>query len=163
MTQAELEGAVAALHEAGFSGDEVGVLAHEEVWQEVMEREKGSSMVETAEAGALGGTAVGGLVGLLAGAGALVVPGIGPLLAAGAWASVLGATVAGAGIGAAYGGLMGALVGREVAEEYEEIYRDGLQHGGALLVVRQAAPERIEVARRVMLEANGIGVLVHEP
>jgi hypothetical protein len=55
MTQAELE--------------EVGVLAHEEVWQEVMEREKGSSMVETAEAGVIGGTAVGGLVGLLAGAG----------------------------------------------------------------------------------------------
>jgi hypothetical protein len=29
MTQAELEEAVAALHAAGFSGDEVGVLVHE--------------------------------------------------------------------------------------------------------------------------------------
>src|SRR5687768_204592 len=101
ITQAELERVVAALHAAGFSGDEVGVLALEAVWQEAMEREKSSSMVETAEAGVLGGTAVGGLVGLLAGAGALVVPGVGPLLAAGAWASVLGAAAAGAGIGAA--------------------------------------------------------------
>jgi hypothetical protein len=163
MTQDELERAVASLHEAGFSGDEVGVLAQETVLQGAMQQEKNSSMVETAEAGVLGGTAVGGLVGLLAGAGALVVPGVGPLLAAGAWASVLGAAAAGAGIGAAYGGLMGVLVGREVADDYEEIYRDGLRHGGSLLVVRHAASERIETAQRIMLAANGVGVLVHEP
>ena len=47
------------------------------------------------------------MIGLLAGVGALAIPGIGPIIAGGALAS----TLAGAGIGAAAGGLLGALWG----------------------------------------------------
>lgn len=162
LTQEDLERAISDLHAAGFTADEVGVLGQEELLREWADREKTEATIETAEAGLLGGTALGGLVGLLAGAGSLLVPGVGPLLAAGAWAGVLGATATGAGIGAAFGGLMGALVGREVAEDINEIYRDGLHRGGSILVVRHAMPERIEQAQRIMASGNGVGVAVHE-
>jgi hypothetical protein len=161
-TQEDLERADSGLHAAGFAADEVGVLGQEETFQEWAGQEQAESTIETAEAGLLGGTALGGLVGLLAGAGSLLVPGVGPLLAAGAWASVLGATATGAGIGAAFGGLMGALVGREVAEDVNEIYRDGLHRGGSLLVVRHTLPERIAQAQGIMVQANGVGVVIHE-
>src|SRR5689334_24661792 len=75
----------------------------------------GSQGAEGATAGAVGGGVLGGTLGLLAGIGALAIPGIGPVLAAGPLVAALGSAgagaVAGAGIGAAGGGLIGGLVG----------------------------------------------------
>ena len=53
------------------------------------------------------GGVIGGTLGLLAGIGALAIPGVGPLIAAGP----IMATLAGLGVGGAVGGLVGALVG----------------------------------------------------
>src|SRR5690348_13103533 len=63
--------------------------------------------------GAVLGGVLGGGVGLLAGIGALAIPGVGPVVAAG-W---LVATLAGAGAGAASGGLIGSLTGAGVSHE----------------------------------------------
>jgi hypothetical protein len=78
------------------------------------------------------GAAVGGGVGLAAGLGALAIPGIGPVVAAG-W---LVATLAGAGVGAAAGGLAGSLVKAGVSREHAHVYEEGIRRGGTLVTVR---------------------------
>jgi heat induced stress protein YflT len=93
-------------------------------------------------AGAVLGTAVGGGLGLLAGIGALAIPGVGPVVAAG-W---LVATLTGAGIGAAGGGLLGALTGAGLSREEADVYAEGVRGGGSLVTVRadDADAKRIE-------------------
>lgn len=99
-------------------------------------------------AGALLGSAVGGGVGLLAGIGALAIPGVGPVVAAG-W---LVATLAGAGVGAASGGLLGSLTGAGVGHDEAHVYAEGVRGGGSLVTVRvdenQAAAVEEVMARR---------------
>lgn len=92
--------------------------------------------------GASVGTMVGGGAGLLAGIGALAVPGIGPLVAAG-W---LIATLTGAGAGAAAGGLLGSLTEAGVHKDDAHVYAEGVRRGGTLVTVRadDGAGSRIE-------------------
>lgn len=85
-----------------------------------------------AAAGAGLGAVLGGIGGLLVGLGALAIPGVGPVLAAGPIVSAL----AGAGIGAVAGGLVGALVDLGVPEEHAQYYAEGVRRGGSLVTVR---------------------------
>src|SRR5271167_1069107 len=76
--------------------------------------------------------ALGGAAGLLAGIGALAMPGVGSVVAAGA----LAATLAGAGVGAAVGGLVGAMVEAGIPREHADIYAEAVRRGGTLVTVR---------------------------
>jgi uncharacterized protein (TIGR02271 family) len=91
---------------------------------------------------------LGGVIGLLAGVGALAIPGVGPIIAGGTLAS----TLAGAGIGAAAGGLLGALVGMGVPEEDAEHFDQGFRAGGTLVTVN--AGNRVEEARTCLYESG---------
>lgn len=82
--------------------------------------------------GASLGTVLGGGAGLLAGIGALAIPGVGPIVAAG-W---LVAALTGAGVGAAAGGLLGSLTGAGVDKDDAEVYAEGVRRGGTLVTVR---------------------------
>jgi hypothetical protein len=82
--------------------------------------------------GASLGTLLGGGAGLLAGIGALAIPGIGPIVAAG-W---LVAALTGAGVGAAAGGLVGSLTGAGVSEADAQVHAEGVRRGGTLVTVR---------------------------
>lgn len=82
--------------------------------------------------GATIGTVLGGGAGLLAGIGALAIPGIGPIVAAG-W---LIAALTGAGVGAAAGGLVGSLTGAGVSEADATAYAEHVGRGGTLVTVR---------------------------
>lgn len=82
--------------------------------------------------GATIGTVLGGGAGLLAGIGALAIPGIGPIVAAG-W---LVAALTGAGVGAGAGGLIGSLTGAGVSEADAEVHAEGVRRGGSLVTVR---------------------------
>ncbi|HEY6454302.1 MAG TPA: hypothetical protein VIY90_03365 [Steroidobacteraceae bacterium] len=89
---------------------------------------------KTGSASAVGATAGGALFGafaLLAGAGALAIPGVGPFLAAGP----LVAGLAGLGVGGAVGGLGGALVGMGLAEDEAKRYLSQIASGHTLLIV----------------------------
>ena len=92
----------------------------------------GDEPASAAGGGATLGTVVGGGVGLLAGIGALAIPGVGPVVAAG-W---LIATLTGAGAGAGVGGLLGSLVGHGVRHEDAEVYSEGVRRGGTLVAVQ---------------------------
>jgi hypothetical protein len=90
------------------------------------------------------GRILGGAVGLLAGVGALAIPGLGPIIAGGALAS----TLAGAGIGTAAGALLGALVTMGVPEDDARYFETGLRHGSVL--VTATVGSRGQEAREIL-------------
>jgi hypothetical protein len=100
---------------------------------------------DTIAGGAATGAVVGGLGGLLIGLGALAIPGIGPVIAAGP----IVATLVGAGVGAAVGGLVGALVAAGVPEEQAGYYAEGVRRGSALVTV-EVPEERVDEVVRIM-------------
>ena len=70
-------------------------------------------------------------MGILAGIGALAIPGLGPFIAAGP----LLAALSGAAAGAAVGGLTGALVGMGIPEYEAKLYEGKLRNGNLLVSV----------------------------
>ncbi|NJM48953.1 MAG: signal transduction histidine kinase (STHK), LytS [Alkalinema sp. RU_4_3] len=89
---------------------------------------------EGAKAGAIAGASVGGLTGLLVGLGSLAIPGIGPVMLAGAAATTLATTVAGGALGAAAGSFVGALVGLGIPEENAQLYQGYITQGDYLIL-----------------------------
>jgi hypothetical protein len=108
---------------------------------------------ETAAEGAVGGAVVGGLIGILVGLGTFVIPGLGPVIAAGP----IAAGLAGAGVGAVTGGLLGALVGWGIPEEEAEYYAEGVRRGGTLVAVR-ATESRVDDVVDVMNDHDPVDV-----
>lgn len=100
---------------------------------------------DNAVAGALTGGALGGLAGMLVGLGALAIPGLGPVVAAGP----IVAGLTGAGIGAAAGGLLGALIGWGIPEEHAAYYAEGVRRGSTLVAIK-AEEDRVETAVDIM-------------
>lgn len=89
-----------------------------------------------AAVGAGVGAALGGVGGLLVGVGALFIPGVGPVLAAGPLISMLASAGVGAAVGGVTGGLLGALVDMDIPEEHAHGYAEGVRRGGSLITVR---------------------------
>ena len=87
---------------------------------------------------------------MLAGIGALAIPGLGPFIAAG---PIMGA-LAGLGVGGAVGGLVGALVGMGIPEYEAKRYEGRVKDGGILLSVHCATSDEINRAKRI-LEQSG--------
>jgi uncharacterized membrane protein len=141
--QADAERAIRDLKDAGIDESRIGVAMRDRDGQ----RELGEETAG-ATAGAVSGGILGGVVGLLAGVGALVLPGVGPIIAGGALASAL----AGAGIGAAAGGLTGFLIAMGVPEDDAKYFENGLRQGSVL--VTALAGSRRRDAREI-LRASG--------
>jgi uncharacterized protein (TIGR02271 family) len=146
--QAAAERAIQRLKESGFSENQIGVALKDRKRQEELIEGTGTQAAEGAAAGALGGGVLGGVIGLLAGVGALAIPGVGPIIAAGTLAS----TLAGAGVGAAAGGLIGALAGMGVPDEDARHFDRGFKAGGTLVTVD--AGSRAEEAREWLYESG---------
>lgn len=72
-------------------------------------------------------------------------------------ATAIGAVVLAGGAGAAVGGLLAWLLG----EHHAEYLQNQIRHGGLLLWVRTADPERQERAVRIMTDCGGRDVHVH--
>ena len=112
--------------------------------------EKGTKAPEGAAAGATAGVAIGGTMGLLAGIGALAIPGFGPFIAAGP----IMAALAGAGGGGVVGGLIGALVGIGIPEYEAKRYEGMVRDGGILMSVHCDNSDWVKRAKDV-LERTG--------
>ena len=82
-TRNEAEGAVQTLLDNGFRHEDISVLLPDNVGTKDFAHEKGTKAPEGAATGATAGAAIGGTLGLLAGIGALAIPGLGPFIAAG--------------------------------------------------------------------------------
>jgi hypothetical protein len=112
-----------------------------------MGTEAATKAPEGTVAGVTTGGAIGGALGVLAGAGLLAIPGLGPVLAAGP----IMAGLAGLGVGGAVGGLTGALVGMGIPEFEAKRYEGRLQQGGILLSVHCDTAGEIARAKEVVV------------
>jgi hypothetical protein len=116
------------LLESGFASNEITVVTSEKHKPEG-DNTKGQVKVLGA-AGA--GAAIGGAAALLAGLTAIVLPGVGPVLAVG---PLLG--LGGAAFGFAIGGIIGALGELGVPKEEAEFYAEGVRRGSTMIVVKR--------------------------
>jgi hypothetical protein len=150
-TRASAEQAANALINAGFSSSDISVLLPENLGTREIGTEKSSKAPEGATAGAGTGAVLGGALGLLAGIGALAVPGVGPLIAAGP----IMATLAGVGVGGAVGGLTGALIGLGIPEFEAKRYEGVIRKGGILLSVHCATSAEVSRAKNILKGTGG--------
>ncbi len=128
--QAEL--AVDRIIAGGFSNNDISVLLPDNQSTKEFAHEKNTKAPEgTTTGGVTGGGRSVAHLGLLAGIGALAIPGVGPFIAAG---PIMGA-LAGVGAGGAVGGLLGALVGMGMPEYEAKRYEGRVKEGGVLLSV----------------------------
>ncbi len=130
-TRVGAEEAVNALKAAEFRNTDISVLFPENEGTKDFAHEKNTKAPEGAATGAGTGAVLGGALGWLAGIGALAIPGVGPLIAAGP----IMAALAGAGVGGTLGGLTGALVGMGIPEYEAKRYEGRVKEGGILLSV----------------------------
>lgn len=150
----DAEQALQELRNSGFPMERVSVIArHSEEKDEIAGQEVhekvGDQAEEGAKRGAISGGVLGGITGLLVGLGTLAIPGIGPIMLAGATATALATTLAGAGIGAAAGGLIGALIGLGIPEERARVYHERVERGEYLVIIDGTDAE-IAQAREIL-------------
>src|SRR5689334_7190614 len=128
-TTAQADRAVIRLLSVGFSNSDISLLSSDNNSFRELATEKNTKAPEGTTTGAAAGGVVGGALGLLAGIGALAIPGVGPLIAAG---PIMGA-LAGLGAGGAVGGVVGMLVGMGIPEYEAKRYEGRVKEGGVLL------------------------------
>ncbi|HLL88334.1 MAG TPA: hypothetical protein VK324_03430 [Tepidisphaeraceae bacterium] len=143
--RAQAERAVDELEAAGFDADRIGfALRGSDVARGGMATDAEGTKDLT---GAAGGALTGGMVGgVLATAAALLVPGVGPIVAGGLLASFFGGAIA----GTAVGGILGAMQGLGVSEDEAQHYERQFHDGKAIVAVRAAdrGAEAADVLRR---------------
>jgi hypothetical protein len=140
------ERAVDALMSARFSNSDVSVLMADNQSTKDFAHEKQTKAPEGTTTGVAAGGTIGGTLGLLAGIGALAIPGVGPFIAAG---PIMGA-LAGLGVGGAVGGLVGALIGMGIPEYEAKRYQGRMKEGGVLLSVHCDTSEAITRAKEIL-------------
>ena len=146
----QAESAVDRLVAAGFSSADISVLLPDSRSSHEFAHEKNTKAPEGTTTGAATGGLLGGSLGLLAGIGALAIPGVGPFIAAG---PIMGA-LAGLGVGGAVGGLIGALVGMGIPEYEAKRYEGRVKDGGVLLSVHCASSEEVSRAKELLKETG---------
>ncbi|MEH2162264.1 MAG: histidine kinase [Nostoc sp.] len=135
----DVEHALHELKKVGFDMNRVSVITQDGERDDIAGAEVrdrvGDKSDDGARVGAATGGALGGLTGLLVGLGTLAIPGIGPIMLAGAAATTLATTLAGAGIGAVAGSLLGALIGLGIPEERARVYDERVKRGHYLVII----------------------------
>ena len=142
----DAEAAVDRIAASGFEYNDISVLLPDAQSSKEFAHEKNTKAPEGTTTGATTGGIVGGTLGLLAGIGALAIPGLGPFIAAG---PIMGA-LAGAGAGGAVGGIIGALVGMGIPEYEAKRYESRVKDGGVLLSVHCDTSEEIDRAKEFL-------------
>ena len=150
MNVAQAEQAADRLIASGFDNHDISVLMADNDASHQFAHEKNTKAPEGATTGVATGGVIGGTLGVLAGIGALAIPGVGPLIAAGP----IMAGLAGLGIGGAVGGLIGALVGMGIPEYEAKHYEGRVKDGSVLLSAHCGSSEEISRAKDI-LRATG--------
>ena len=130
-SEVQAENLVQHLQQAGFSTGDISAIFPDKRGTKDFAHEHNTKAPEGAVVGATGGGVLGGTLGLLAGIGALAIPGLGPFIAAGP----LMAALSGAAAGAAVGGVTGALIGLGIPEIEAKMYEGKLRGGNILVAV----------------------------
>ncbi|MCR4402161.1 MAG: general stress protein [Firmicutes bacterium] len=151
----QAEKAVEELRRKGFGEDKVSIVAKEDRMKGGGRGEGGLTMRgggNDLTGGTLTGGAIGGAAGILAGLGALAIPGIGPIVAAGPIAAGL--------TGAVTGGIVGGLVDLGIPEERGRYYENKVKEGKILAVVK-ADDDTVNDAKKVLERYGASDIEIH--
>lgn len=146
----QAEYAVDRISSAGFSHNDISVLLPDNRGTRQFAHEKNTKAPEGTATGAATGGILGGTFGLLAGIGAIAIPGFGPFIAAGP----IMAALAGVGAGGVVGGIVGALVGMGIPEYEAKRYEGRVKEGGILLSVHCDTSDEVSRAED-LLQSTG--------
>ncbi|MGA2737528.1 MAG: quinol:electron acceptor oxidoreductase subunit ActD [Bryobacteraceae bacterium] len=149
-----VEEAVEALRAAGFRGTDISVLFQENQGTKDFAHEKNTKAPEGATTGGIVGGISGGVLGWLTGIGALAIPGLGPLVAAGP----IVAALAGVGAVGAVGGVIGALAGMGVPEYEAKRFEGRIKQGGVLMSVHCDNDDWVKRATDMLRQTGAEGV-----
>ncbi|RPI87983.1 MAG: hypothetical protein EHM41_03015 [Chloroflexi bacterium] len=161
--------AVRDLVDNGFTRNDISILASDQTGEygrylstRDMSQTTDEGAVSGAGVGAGIGAVIGGLAGILVGLGALTIPGIGPVLAAGPLSAAV-AGLAGAGAGAVAGGVTGGLIGAladmGIPEDNAQYFAEGVRRGGTLVTLR-TSDEMSNRARDILNNHNPVDMNV---
>ena len=151
----QAENIVVELQRSGFLRKDISTLFPDQQGTRDFAHEQHTKAPEGAVTGASAGGMVGGTLGLLAGVGALAIPGVGPFIAAGP----IMAALSGAAAGAAVGGVSGALVGLGIPEVEAKQYEGKLKAGNILLSVHAEDGERRSRAKEIFERGGAMNVV----
>jgi hypothetical protein len=155
-TQARAERIVEDLQTNGVPSSDISVLFPDTRGTKDFAHEHNTKAPEGAVAGVGAGGVIGGTLGLLAGIGALAIPGVGPFIAAGP----LLAALSGAAAGAAVGGIAGALVGLGIPEIEAKTYEGKIRGGNILIAVHTDNSETEKRAKRTFEQQGAHDIAV---
>src|SRR5687767_13810287 len=144
-TEAQATTIVEQLKAAGFSNNDISALLPDKAGTRDFAHEQHTKAPEGAATGAATGGVLGGALGWLAGIGALAIPGVGPLIAAGP----IMAALSGAAVGAAAGGVTGALIGLGMPELEAKRYESKIKDGNILISVHTDNHDQLKLAKEI--------------
>lgn len=136
------------LKTSGFSPNDISILTPDRGGVRELGVENSTKVPEGAATGAGTGALLGGALGWMAGIGALAIPGVGPLIAAG---PILGA-LTGLAVGGTVGGVSGALIGMGIPEYEAQQYESKLKEGNILMCVHASDSDEAARAREIFTE-----------
>lgn len=144
-SQSKAEQAVNQLRTQGFSEQEINIVSKEQTGEtQYRDDEVGD--------GAMTGGTIGGVGGLLLGAGALAIPGLGPIMALGPIAAAISGAVA--------GGIAGGLIDWGIPEEVSQHYEESVRQGGILTVIRTST-DTVNQAATILRQNGAKDVAAH--
>lgn len=162
----DAESALGELRNSGFNMDQISIIGNNvndnsdmagaqkgEHLNDLDDNDRDNKVGEGATTGAASGGAVGGLTGLLVGLGLVAIPGVGPVMLAGAAATALATTLTGGAIGAAAGSLVGGLVGLGIPKDRAKVYSDRVDRGDYLVMV-DGSDQEIRQAEAIFQRHN---------
>lgn len=149
-SETQAENIVSRLQAEGFPASDISVLVPDSGGTGSFGHVKSTKASEGVTAGTTAGGLTGGTLGLLAGIGALAIPGVGPFIAAGP----IMAALSGAAIGAATGGLVGGLIGLGIPEIEAKRYEEQLKKGNYLISAHAEDGDRLDRAKAVFKDAG---------
>ena len=144
------EEAVTSLQRAGFRDTDISVLMADNQGTKDFATERHTKAPEGTVAGVTAGGAIGGVIGGLIGAGVLLIPGLGPLVAAGP----IIAALTGVGAGGVVGGIIGALSGMGLPEYEAKRYEGRIKQGGILLSVHCDNSDWVKEAKEILQQTG---------
>ena len=155
--RSEAEAAVRELRDAGADNARLSVIGRDEDRTTVSDG-SGEVVDDDAAGDTAGGALAGAGIGAILGVAALAIPGVGPLVAAGAIAStaIPGAAVIGAGAGAVLGGLTGFLKDHGVSDDDAAYYEGRINEGGVFVSADVSDGDLdAETAREILMRTGG--------
>ncbi|MBC8126804.1 MAG: DUF3341 domain-containing protein [Gloeobacteraceae cyanobacterium ES-bin-144] len=140
----------------GFSSNDISALFPDKGSSREFSYEKSTKAPEGAVTGVAAGGVIGGTLGLLVGIGALAIPGVGALIAAGPLLAALG----GAAAGATVGGIAGSLIGLGIPEIDAKRYENRIAEGNILISVHTETDDEVSRAKEILDEAGAEDISV---